>query len=93
MGLLREQLLQHGFVFNEYLASLGEGSIEAMQEFRDSGDFCQLRDALAKNAKSHLGIPTYDYKQEIWAADLTTENAIREMAWGLMTSTEFRFRH
>ena len=77
-----EEQVVHARGLNEYLASLVEGSIEAMQGFRDSGDFCQLRDALAKNGKSHLGIPAYDYKQEIWAADLTTEKAVLEMAIG-----------
>jgi hypothetical protein len=77
-----EEQVVHARELNEYLAILVEGSIEAMQKLRDSGDFCQLRDELAKNEKSHPGIPAYDREQETWAADLTTEKAIREMAIG-----------
>jgi hypothetical protein len=81
-GGKKEEQVVHARELNEYLAHLVEGTIRAMQGLRDSGDFCQLRDELAKNEKNHQGIPAYDSKQETWAADLATEEAIREMAIG-----------
>ncbi len=77
-----EEQVAHARRLNEYLTSLVDGSIKDMQGFHDSGDFCQLRDELAKNGKILLGIPAYDSKQEAWAAELTTEEAVREMVIG-----------
>jgi hypothetical protein len=72
----------HARKLNQHLTDLVEESIEAMQDFQNSGDFCQLRDALAENGKRLSGFPVYDSRQEIWAADLTTEKAMREMVIG-----------
>jgi hypothetical protein len=76
-----EQMV-HAMKLNEYLASLVDGLSSTMQECLDNGDYCQLRDNLQKNGASHVGIPAYDSKQADWAAALTTEKAIREMAIG-----------
>ncbi|HIG87815.1 MAG TPA: hypothetical protein EYQ25_12290 [Planctomycetes bacterium] len=88
-GSKKEEQVVHARELNDYLAILVEGSIEAMHGFRESGDFCQLRDELAKNDKSHSGIPAYDSQKETWAADLTTEKAIRAIAIGDKLSAIF----
>ena len=72
----------HARKLEEHLTGLVEASIEAMEDFRNKGHYCQLRDALAENDKSHSGIAAYDRMQVLWAADLATEEAIREMVIG-----------
>ena len=72
----------HARKLNEHLKNLIMASIDTMQDFQDSGDLCQLRDALAENGKRLSGFPAYDRMQEIWTAALTTEEAIHKMAIG-----------
>ncbi len=76
-----EQLI-HAMKLNEHLASLVEDFVGDLQQWRQEGDYCELRDALAKNGKSYVGIPAFDNKREAWSADLATAKAIAEMVVG-----------
>ena len=76
-----EQMV-HAMKLNEHIASVIDGSVAAMQDCLDSGDYCQLRDQLTKNGSNYVGITAYDSKQADWNAALTTDKAIREMAIG-----------
>lgn len=66
----------------EHLSGQVDGFIQDMQSCVDNGDFCRLRDELAKSGKNYVGVPAYDARQESWAAALTDENAIRDMVIG-----------
>lgn len=77
-----EEQMVHAMKLNEHVTSLVDDFLRAMQECLHNGDYCQLRDELAKNDKTHAGIPAYDRKHKSWAAALTTDRAIRELAIG-----------
>ena len=78
----RRDQLANARKIDEHLKHLVQGSIDEMQGFGDSGDYCQLRDALAKNSKTLPGIPAYDRRHKDWAAQLLTKRAMQEMAIG-----------
>ena len=67
---------------DKHVTYLIEDSIGTLDSLKESGDYCQLRDELAKNGKNLQGIAAYDGKQKVWATELATEKAVREMAVG-----------
>ncbi|MCP3916125.1 MAG: hypothetical protein GY711_11265 [bacterium] len=81
-GSKDEEQVARARTLDEHLTGLVDGALDEMQDFRDRGDFCGLRDALARTRNSHEGIPAYDQEQEIWTADLATERAVRAIAIG-----------
>ena len=66
---------------NDYLTSMVTEAVEEMQAISDSGDVCQLKQALAKN-KRFAGIAAYDTEQAECAAELGSETGIKELAVG-----------
>jgi len=67
---------------DEYVSAEVESALNAMQDFQDAGDFCQLRDALAQHRKGLSGLPAFDERCEVWAADLASEEGKLELAIG-----------
>ena len=57
-------------------------ALATLQDLRDGGDLCKLRDELARTAGSLGGIAAYDERHAAWTAELATEEAVRELAIG-----------
>lgn len=67
---------------NEYLTGAVDEFVGRMREYFESGDYCELRDGLAKEGKNFEGVLAFDKQQGAWVAALASEKAVAEMAIG-----------
>jgi len=77
-----EQQVAHARTMNAHLTASVEWTLDALDGLWAKGDYCGLRDELARTKATLQGIPGYDEWQAKWADELATEEAVRELAVG-----------
>jgi len=75
------QLVQ-AMKLTEHLSALVDGFVEDMDACVENGDYCRLRDELAKKGKGCAGISSFDRRQAEWTAALATDEARRGLQAG-----------
>lgn len=66
----------------EHLSALVDGFVDDMNTCAENGDYCRLRDGLAKNGKGCAGIASFDSRQAEWTAALATDEAKKGLQAG-----------
>lgn len=66
----------------EHLSGLVDGFVSDMEHCAEQGDYCRLRDELAKVGGQCVGIAQYDRRQAAWTEALASEKAAKELLAG-----------
>ena len=66
----------------EHLSGLVDSFVADMEQCAEDGDYCRLRDQLAKVGGQCVGIAQYDRRQAEWSEALASEKAVKELLAG-----------